>query len=48
MVMASKVSNFPEELSKNDELREYELSGSDCISWFTLENEEILLPTSMF
>ena len=24
------LSNFPDELSKNDELREYELSGSDC------------------
>ena len=24
------VSNFPEELSENDELREYELSRSDC------------------
>ena len=24
----AKFSNFPDELSKNDELREYELSGS--------------------
>ena len=32
MVMVSKFSNFPDELSKNDELREYELSGSDCIN----------------
>ena len=32
MKMLSKFSNFPNELSKNDELREYELSGSDCIS----------------
>ena len=30
MVMVSKFSNFPDELSENDELREYELSGSDC------------------
>ena len=30
MVMVSKLSNFPDELSKNDELREFELSGSDC------------------
>ena len=29
MVMLSKFSNFPDELSENDELREYELSGSD-------------------
>ena len=30
MIMFSKFSNFPDELSKNDELREYKLSGSDC------------------
>ena len=30
MVMVSKFSNIPDELSENDELREYELSGSDC------------------
>ena len=30
MVMVSKLSNFPDELSENDELREFELSGSDC------------------
>ena len=30
MVMVSKFSNFPEELTENDELREFELSGSDC------------------
>ena len=30
MVIVSKFSNFPEELSENDELREYEISGSDC------------------
>ena len=28
--MLSKFSNFPDELSENDELREYELSRSDC------------------
>ena len=31
MVMISKFSNFPDELSENDELREYELSGFDCM-----------------
>ena len=31
MIMLSKFSNFPDELSENDVLREYELSGSDCI-----------------
>ena len=45
MLMISKFSNLPDELSKNDELREYELSGSDytvlvclhiCISHFNL------------
>ena len=30
MVMVSKFLNFPNELSENDELRKYELSGSDC------------------
>ena len=30
MVMVSKLSNFPDELSENDELREFELSRSDC------------------
>ena len=30
MVMVSKFSNFPDELTENDELREFELSGSDC------------------
>ena len=30
MAMVAKFSNFPDELSENDELREYELSGSDC------------------
>ena len=29
MVMVSKFSNFPDELSENDELREYEISESD-------------------
>ena len=31
MAMVSKFSNFCDELSENDELREFELSGSDCI-----------------
>ena len=31
MIMLSKFSNFPDELSENDKLREYELSGSNCI-----------------
>ena len=31
MVMVSKFSNFPDELTENDELREFELSGSDWI-----------------
>ena len=30
MVMVSKLSNFPDELSAIDELKEFELSGSDC------------------
>ena len=30
MIILSKFSNFPDELSKNDELREHKLSGSDC------------------
>ena len=29
MVMVLKLSNVPDELSKNDELREFELSGCD-------------------
>ena len=37
MIMLSKFSNFPDELSENDELREYELSGSDCINNFVLD-----------
>ena len=37
MVMVSKFSNFPNELSENDELREYELGGSDSTGYiFTL------------
>ena len=31
MVMLSKFANFADKLSENDELRKYELSGSDCI-----------------
>ena len=30
MIILSKFSNFPDELSKKDELREHKLSGSDC------------------
>ena len=29
-IMLLKFPNFPDELSDNDELREFELSGSDC------------------
>ena len=32
MIMLSRFSKLPDELSENDELREYELSGSDCIA----------------
>ena len=32
MAMVSKFSNFPDELRENNELREYELSGSDCVT----------------
>ena len=42
MIMLSKFSNFPDELSENDELREYELSGSDCtfprVDWTTSQD----------
>ena len=31
MVVVSKFSNSPNKLSKNDELRECKLSGSDCM-----------------
>ena len=31
MVMVSKLSNFPDELSENDELREFKLRGPDCM-----------------
>ena len=30
MILLSKFPNFPDELSENDKLRGYELSGSDC------------------
>ena len=36
MVMVWKFSNFPDELSENDELREYELSGSDSTLFITM------------
>ena len=41
MVMVSKLSNFPDELSKNDKLREFELSGSDCTSRKTVPIDTI-------
>ena len=43
MVMVSKFSNFPDELSENDELREYELSGSDYNSKTIFHNYLMLL-----
>ena len=46
MVMASKFSNFPDELSENDELREFKLSRYDynfilstILNTFTLNRE---------
>ena len=30
MVMVSKFSNFPDKSSENNELKDYELSGSEC------------------
>ena len=30
MIMLSKFSNFPDELSENDELKGNEINGSDC------------------
>ena len=38
MVMLSKFSIFPDKLSENDELREYELSGSDCTPQYTQDD----------
>ena len=35
MMMLSKFSNFPDELSENDKLREYELSGSDSTTYIS-------------
>ena len=29
------LSNFPDELSENDELREYKLSGFECNKYFS-------------
>ena len=34
--MVSKFSNFPKQLHENDELKEYELSGSDRIRCFLM------------
>ena len=42
MIMVGKFSNFPDELSKNDELREFELSGSDCMGGHGLTGWSIL------
>ena len=42
MVMVSKFSNFPDELTENDELREFELSGSDC-TYYT-DQEKLTMP----
>ena len=33
MVTVSKFSSFPDELSESEELKEYELSGSDSMDW---------------
>ena len=45
MIMLSKISNFPDQLSENDELTEYELSGSDCMlkSYFLLFSSTLSL-----
>ena len=39
MVMVSKFSNSPDELSENDELREFELGGSHCTLYIHDINE---------
>ena len=44
MIMLSRFSKFPDELSKNDELREYELSGSDCTFFKLFQGKEDLGP----
>ena len=41
MIALSKLSNFPHELSESDELREYELSGSDCNALFRFSERRI-------
>ena len=46
MIMLSKFSNFPDELNENDELREYELSGSDCILLKTMIKYEVRMMTN--
>ena len=45
MIMLSKSSNFPDELSENDELSEYELSGSDCIEDQTRSSTKLYIFT---
>ena len=39
MVMVPKFSNFHDESSENDELREYELSGFDCILLWIIDSK---------
>ena len=43
MIMLSTLSNFIDELSENGELREYELSGSDCIISEILKTVKLLI-----
>ena len=42
MIMLLTCSNFPDELSENDELREFELSGSDCKIPLNLRSCELM------
>ena len=48
MVMVSKFSNFPDKLSENGELREYELSGSDCVLSFIYYQMYVLINYSAY
>ena len=43
MVMVSKFSNFPDKLTENDKLREFELSRSDC----TVNKGDLPIPATM-
>ena len=47
MITLSKFSNFPDELSENDELREYKLSRSDCTTLHLLCHGSSREPTKM-